>query len=375
MRIETRELIEGKHPQLGSLSDTVTVLETPHSLLAGHTITPTPVLFVRNIQQPPELSIMEPVPLAGWSFELVGLIGEPVTIAGEELLGFEQIDHEMVLQCSGNGRSKFSETSPVPGTPWGQGGVGNVVFSGPRVSDVLAKHKVKIDRQVKFVTAAGSDLPLGLEMPDFEHSLPVEDVLERSILALKLNGEPLPGIHGGPVRLATPGFYGTMQVKWLRRLRFAETESTNFYHATEYRVPKALLQPGEKFKFTMENSVPTWKIRLMSFILNTKPGATLETGVQTFSGVAFNDGATRVESLLVSFDRGGRWRQAQLQVPDSPYAWYPWKIQADLKPGVYEVWSRAVDALGRSQPLDGGIYCNPNGYEWNAVHRVELTVK
>jgi sulfite oxidase len=367
-------LIEGKHPQLGSLSDTVTVLETPHSLLAGHTITPTPVLFVRNIQQPPDLSTMEPIPLAGWNFELVGLIDEPITIVGEELLEFEQVDHEMVLQCSGNGRSKFSEASPVPGTAWGQGGVGNVVFSGPRLSDVLEKHHVKIDRRAKFVTAAGRDLPLGLDTPDFEHSLPVEDVLERSILALKLNGEPLPGIHGGPVRLATPGFYGTMHVKWLRRLRFAETESTNFYHATEYRVPKTRLKPGEQFEFTLENSVPTWKIRLMSFIFSPQPAAVLKTGVQTFSGVAFNDGAARVTSLLVSFDHGGSWREAQLQVPASPYAWYPWTIQADLKPGVYEVWSRAVDALGCSQPLDGQNFWNPNGYEWNAVHKIEVTV-
>ena len=221
---------------------------------------------------------------------------------------------EMVVQCSGNSRSKFSEAYPIDGTAWGQGGVANVRFSGVPLSAVLEKHRVKIDREAKFITAKGKDLPASLEMPDFEHSLPLADALRKSIFALTLNGEAQPRIHGGPVRLVTPGFYGTMHVKWLRRLRFEQSESTNFYHATEYRVPKVFLKPGEKFKFTLENSIPTWKIRLMSFIF-------------------------------------------------------------DPQPGTYEVWSRSVDALGRSQPLDGTIYWNPNGYEWNGVHQIQVTVK
>jgi DMSO/TMAO reductase YedYZ molybdopterin-dependent catalytic subunit len=54
---------------------------------------------------------------------------------------------------------------------------------------------------------------------------------------LNLNDQPLPGIHGGPVRLVTPGLFGDSQVKWLRQLRFETDESTKLHHATEYRVP------------------------------------------------------------------------------------------------------------------------------------------
>ncbi len=124
------------------------------------------------------------------------------------------------------------------------------------------------------------------------------------MLALRLNGEPIPGIHGGPVRLVTPGLFGTMQIKWLSRLRFETAESPNFYHATEYRVPYRLLQPGEKFKFTLENSRPTWDIKLMSYILSPEPGAKLEAGTVTISGVAYNDGKAPIETVLVSIDRG-----------------------------------------------------------------------
>jgi sulfite oxidase len=368
-------LTHGKDERLSVLSAAPIVLETPHSLLAEHPVTPKPILFVRNVQHLPEQRTPEPSELADWEIALGGLIDQPVTIRGAELLKMDQVEHEMVLQCSGNGRAKFSEAFPIKGTAWNQGGVANVRFSGVPLSAVLEKHKVKIDRAARFITAEGKDLPAAFETQDFEHSLPLASALEKSIFALKLNGEPLSRLHGGPVRLATPGFYGTMHVKWLRQLRFDQSESTNFYHATEYRVPKVFLKPGEQFEFTLENSIPTWKIRLMSFIFDPQPAATLQSGVQTFSGVAFNDGAARLESLLVSFDRGQSWRQAALRAPASPYAWYPWTIKAELMPGTYEVWSRAVDALGRSQPLDGTIFWNPNGYEWNGVHKIAFTVK
>lgn len=373
---DAARLVNGKDERLIVRSATPVVLETPLDLLAGHTVTPKPVLFVRDIQDlSSEAMTLEPLPLAGWEIELAGLIDSPVTIRGEELSEMEQVGFEMVLQCSGNSRSKFSEISPIAGTVWGHGGVANVRFDGVPLSAVLKKHQVRIDPEAKFVTAEGHDHPFGIELPDFEHSVPAQDVLEKGIFALKLNGEPLPAVHGGPVRLVTPGYYGTMQVKWLQRLRLERTESTNFYHATEYRVPKTLLKPGERFRFNIENSIPTWKLRLMSFILDPVEGAQLPAGAVSVSGVAFNDGAAPLEMLLVSFDRGRTWRQAALETPSSPYAWYPWTIRAELTAGTHPIWCRAVDALGRSQPLDGTIYWNPNGYEWNAVHRVVVTVQ
>jgi DMSO/TMAO reductase YedYZ molybdopterin-dependent catalytic subunit len=369
---EVAPWIEGKDRRLEVMSGTPHVLSTPVGLLAEHRITDKKYLFVRNIQDLGKGMTLEPLPLEGWEFELVGLI-KPfrVVIRAEELLGMDQVEYEMILQCSGNGRSQYRG---IPGTPWNQGGVGNVRFAGVPLKAILEEYNVIVDSQVKYVTAEGHDLPMGLEKPDFEHSIPVAPVLERGIFALKLNGEPLPGIHGGPVRLVTPGLFGTMQVKWLRRLRFETAESTNFYHATEYRVPHALLKPGEKFRFTMENSRPTWDIRLMSYILHPETGARLKAGTVTASGVAYNDGSVRLESVLVSFDRGQSWQPAKFEVPDSPYAWYRWTTQANLKPGVHEIWSRAIDALGRTQPLDGSIFWNPNGYEWTGVFKIEVTV-
>jgi sulfite oxidase len=364
--------IEGIDPRLEVLSAAPLVLQTPVELLAGQRITDKRFLFVRNCQDLDDALTLEPVSLAGWEIELVGLIRPGrVVIGAEELLGMDLVEHEMVLQCSGNGRSQFAG---IPGTPWGLGGVGNVRFAGVPLKALLERHCVDIDPQVNFVTAEGQDLPAGQEKPDFEHSLPVADVLERSIIALTLNGEPLPGVHGGPVRLVTPGLFGTMQVKWLTRLRFETAESSNFYHATEYRVPMAQLESGARFRFTVDNSRPTWNIRLMSYILDPQPETILESGDVTVSGVAYNDGSARVEAVLVSFDRGQSWKPAELNMPASPYAWYQWSTRVRLEHGDHEIWSRAVDALGRSQPLDGSIHWNPNGYEWNGVYKTRVTV-
>ena len=364
--------IEGIDPRLEVMSAAPLVLSTPMPLLAESRITATKYLFVRNIKDLREGMTMEPVPLEGWEVELTGLIHPSrIVLRAEDLPRMKQVEHEMILQCSGNGRNEYGG---IKGTPWNQGGVGNVRFAGVPLKAILAKHGVAVDPQVRYVTAEGHEGPMRSEKPDVEHSIPVADILERGMLALRLNGAPIPGIHGGPVRLVTPGLFGTMQIKWLSRLRFETAESSSYYHATEYRVPYRLLKPGQRFKFTLENSRPTWDLKLMSYVLSPLPGAKLEAGPVTIRGVAYNDGKARIESVLVSTDQGKSWEPAELEVPDSPYAWYEWKTERTLTRGGYEIWARAIDHLGRSQPLDGRIFWNPNGYEWTGVFKVDVTV-
>ena len=364
--------IDGLDRRLEVMNEVPLVLSTPVSLLGEHRVTPIEYVFVRNIQDLPEGMTMKPLPLDGWDIELTGLIRPyRVTIRGKDLLEMEQVEYEMILQCSGNGRNEYGG---IKGTRWNQGGVANVRFAGVPIKAILEKYKVEIDPQVRYITAEGQDAAMGAEKPDLEHSIPIDDVVERGILALRLNGEPLPGIHGGPVRLVTPGLFGTMQIKWVTKLRFETAESPNFFHATEYRMPYTRMKPGSKFKFTLENSRPTWDICLMSYILSPLPGAKLKAGPVTISGVAYNDGKAVIETVLVSIDQGKSWTPAEFDVPESPYSWYEWKTEKILKPGNYEIWARAIDGLGRSQPLDGKIFWNPNGYEWTGIFKNEVTV-
>jgi DMSO/TMAO reductase YedYZ molybdopterin-dependent catalytic subunit len=364
--------LKGKDSRLGVLSPRPLVLQTPLDVLAGRRITDARYLYVRNVEDLPDALTMSPLPVQGWEIELGGLIGRsPIVIRAADLVDMAQVDVEMVLQCSGNGRSRFGG---APGTPCGLGGVGNVGFAGVPLAAVLDRYDIRVDPGATFVTAGGKATGAGRAPDGFEHSLPVADVLDRSILALQLNGERLPGVHGGPVRLVTPGYFGTMQVKWLDRLRFETAESTGFYHATEYRVPRSGVQPGDPFQFTLENSRPTWLLQVTSLILDPRSESSAAAGPVIVSGVAFNDGTARLESVQVSFDRGRAWAAAAMDPPESPYAWVPWSIRADLGPGTHDIWSRATDRLGRTQPIDGRVSWNPNGYEWNGVAKVQVVV-
>ncbi len=364
-------IVPNKDPRLVVHTAQPPVFETPPGLLADSPVTPTSLLFVRNCQAPPVIAGNDP--LASWKIDLAGLVNRPQTFDASLLRKLPRTEVEMVVQCSGNGRALFSQASPVEGTQWLRGGMGNVRFAGVRLAAVLDQLGVKPRRAARFLSAEGRDDAKPGEM-DFEHSLPLDETLEKSLLAVELNGQPLPVIHGGPVRLVTPGYYGTMQVKWVTRLRFEDHESDHTSHMPKYRTPLEPIAPGEGFKPTYENSEPNWRMRIKSVVLAPAAGAKLAPGEVTVRGVAFNDGEARIDSVVVSVDRGASWQQARLELPVSPYAWYRWQAPVELAPGRQQIWSRAVDRLGRSQPIDGSIFWNPRGYTWNGVEKIDVTV-
>ena len=349
------------------------VLETPLELLRQHRVTPKELLFVRNNQVPDNALSIKPLPLEGWIIEVIGLVKYPRRVRAEDLTSYQQTEVEMVLQCSGNGRAYYASGVRTRGTQWQKGGVGNVRWGGVPVRVLVEQLKLEVDPAARFITAEGSDSPAA-EAADFEHSLPLEDVLDRAILALRMNGEPIPAIHGGPVRLIIPGYYGTMNIKWLSRLRFGDQETNNYNHMPRYRTFNQPIQPGTSPLFTFNNSTPNWHQRIKSMIWRPLEGGSVPAGRLEVSGVAWNDGLVKIEAVDLSTDGGRNWRQARLDVPSSPYSWYLWDIDLELPSGLHELWARAVDTAGRTQPLDGSIYWNPSGYEWNGVDKVNVSV-
>jgi DMSO/TMAO reductase YedYZ molybdopterin-dependent catalytic subunit len=368
------DLIPGKHASLIVHGAQPAEIETPLKLLREHRLTPKELLFVRNNQNLTGSLTLEPAKAEGWKIELSGLLNRPAMFDVAALTEMEQVDREIVLQCSGNGRAFFSQSAPAKGAPWSVGAMANVRFSGVPLAKLLGKLGVEPTGTAKYVAAEGRDAPDKGGQADFEHSLPLEDVLERSILALRLNGEPIPAVHGGPVRLITPGFYGTMNVKWLSRLRFEENESTNHHHRDRYRTPKRPIKPGEEFQYNLANSEANWPMRIKSVIFSPLDGEQLSAGKTVVKGVAFNDGAVRIDAVQLSTDGGATWRRAKVEMPDSPYAWHPWQLEMELPRGETRIMARAVDQLGRTQPLEGAIHWNPAGYAWSGVHAVSVRV-
>ena len=368
------QVIQGKDPRLIVHNSRTGVLETPLELLREHERTPKEILFIRNNQVLPQGKTLEPIAPDGWIISIEGMVENAQAFDAKILKDLPQVEVEMVLQCSGNGRSFFARAQRASGTQWKHGGMGNVVFKGVPFKVLVEHLKLNIYPGAKYVTVNGKDQPPTLQAPDFEHSVPLEEALEKGILALEMNGEPLPAAHGGPVRFVMPGFYGTMNVKWVDRIRFDVAETFNHNQIPRYRVPNHPIQPGSEFNFTFENSRPNWHQKVKSVIFAPLDGEEVKAGNVLVRGVAWNDGLVPIEAVLVSTDQGRTWIRAKLTSPQSPYAWFHWETYVALSRGAREIWVQAVDKLGRAQPLDGTVHWNPRGYEWNGVDIVKVKV-
>lgn len=362
-----------KDKRLKIITEDPLVLETPDELLAASRITPTSALFVRNHHGAKALGDMKSRPLVG-NLKIGGLVRQQLTIPFSKLTTLDSIEVEMVLQCSGNFRSQFSRFSPIKGTPWNKGGIGNVRFRGVPLASVFKAIDLQIDPTARYLAAQGADQPENKTQVQYEKSIPLDVALSRGLLATEMNGEPLAAIHGGPLRLVIPGYYGTSQVKWLTTLRLDATESLNYYQTTDYRTPKRQLKPGEPFECNLANSDANFDMKVNSRLFMPADGSTVK-GSFVARGVAWNDGTAELTSVDLSSDHGRTWRSADLAPAHGAFAFREWTLPMSLSVGRHQLWVRAVDAKGRTQPLDGGLHWNPGGYAWNGVEIVTVSVE
>lgn len=364
--------IAGKTPWLTLHVTSPLQSETPLELLRRSRVTPKCDLYIRNNQDLAGHMTLAAAP-TDWSLTIHRPDGAPVRLTMTDLEHHSYTELEMVLQCSGNSRRRFGGGSPVSGAPWGDGAVANVVFGGVRLADVLEDLGLT-DVDARFLTARAACSEADLEhRGPFERSVPLSG-LGDALLAFTLNGEPLPALHGGPLRLVLPGFYGVNNLKWLSSLRFSDEESLSHFQRDKYRLPKERLEPGQPFDATLENSTPSWRMRLKSLLWRPLVGETLTAGPTELGGVAWTDGRSRVSRVAVSQDSGVTWHNADLNTPASPYAWTEWSLTLPLAAGEPELWVCAFDDAGNAQPLDTDEGWNPAGYEWGSAERVRLAV-
>lgn len=374
-RAEDQSMPLEKDKRLRVISNDPLVVETPDELLVASRITPVTALFVRNHHGAKALCGMQPR-LADGALQVSGLVRQASSIPLAALSTLHHVEVEMVLQCSGNFRSEFSKLAPIEGTPWKKGGIGNVKFRGVPIAVFLESSGIHVDASAKFLTVRGADCPENGSQVQYEKSVPLAAALERGLLATELNGQLLPTLHGGPVRFVMPGYYGTSQVKWLTHLRLDASESSNHYQATDYRTPKQPIPPGAKIAYTAANSDANFGMRIACRTLAPVDGAELSAqSLITVRGVAWNDGAEPLTAVVLSTDRGRQWAKTELGGFAGPFAWREWSTSLKLPAGRHELWVRAVDGSGRTQPVDGGIYWNPGGYAWNGVEKTQVTVR
>ena len=175
-----------------------------------------------------------------WEVEVVGLVEHPSRSALDALGRLEQVTTTAVLQCAGNGRALYRPR--VAGAQWERGAVGQAEWSGVRLAELLDRAGVQAG--AAHLHFHGGDAPPSPKTPAFVRSIPIERArVPSTLLALRMNGEPLPAVHGGPLRLVVPGWAGNNWSKWVRRIVVAREESPSFYMQTAYRMPREPIPP------------------------------------------------------------------------------------------------------------------------------------
>src|SRR5207237_4617021 len=142
-----------------------------------------------------------------------------------------------VNQCSGNSRSRLQPR--VPGGQWGNGAMGNAVWTGARLSSLLEAAEVQPGAvAVQFEGLDRGRGPIGKGSHRFLKSLNLDEpALHDSLVAYAMNGEPLPMLNGFPIRLVVPGWFATYWVQALTWIRVLDQPDDNFWMKSAYRIP------------------------------------------------------------------------------------------------------------------------------------------
>lgn len=359
----------GKDPGLKVLGDRPFVAETPEHLLDDDT-TPIEKFFVRNNGNPPD-PVADP---AAWTLSVEGEVDNPLTLTVAELKErFEHVTYRMVLECGGNGRSFFEPQAR--GNQWTNGGAGCAEWTGVRLRDVLNAAGIK--GSAIYTAHYGVDLHLSGD-PDrdvISRGVRLEKALEdHSLVVWGMNGQDLPPIHGGPLRLVIPGWPASASHKWVTRIVLRDVEHDGpGMTGTSYRIAATPMIPGagpEGITFKILESMP-----LRSIISSPANGTRLPAGTRQLAlrGAAWN-GDTGVAAVHVSLDFGATWQAVDLAQPRNRYDWRRWTATIDLPTdGYFEVWVRATDENGVMQPHVAGNW-NPQGYGANPMHRIAVLV-
>lgn len=330
-------------------------------------ITPNKAFFVRY-----HLAGIPQVKAADWSLTVGGDAagGEARFTLAQLKKDFKAAQVTAVCQCSGNRRGLLEPH--VPGVEWGIGAMGNAVWRGVRLKDVLAKVGVK-PGALEVVLDGADHAPLA-KTPDFVKSLPVDVAMGDDVLiAFEMNGQPLPHWNGFPARLIVPGWTGTYWVKQLVSVKISSTPEKNFWMNPAYRLPRGkfstptfqsqLYAPNEPITAMVVNSLIT-SLRSGQRIARGKP---LEV-----RGIAWDRGAG-IAKVEVSVDSGSSWAPAALGKNLGRYSFREFSLSVPTREdGARVVMARATSTTGETQVNE--LIHNPAGYHHNVIQRIYVEI-
>ncbi|QDU60661.1 Sulfoxide reductase catalytic subunit YedY precursor [Planctomycetes bacterium Pan216] len=331
-------------------------------------VTPIKYFYARNHAPVPAFDASD------FKLEVSGLVNRPMTIGiGELVERFSPAEATLTMTCAGNRRSEHSKTKRVSGVQWEAGTIGNAIWSGPKLSDLL--QAVEVKPEAKHVQFLGLDqIERGRQTINFGASIPLEkamsdaDGIPGTLLATKMNGEVLPPEHGHPVRTVVPGYIGARSVKWLGKIVISDRPSDNHYVARAYK----LVTQGDAKEW--EAASILYDFPPNSAICLPHAGATLKPGLVPVRGYALPGGFPdrTIAKVEISADGGNRWTEAKIVSPNKPFCWSFWEAKVKVTPMTKSLIVRATDSSGKMQPKK--VDWNIKGYFFNAWQEIPVTV-
>lgn len=267
---------------------------------------------------------------ADWSLRIHGMVDREVTLTYADLVAREITEDWITLNCVSN---------PVGGDL-----IGNAWWSGVRLDAILKEAGPHPD----------ADAVLQTSEDGWTCGTPLEAMRDgrNAMLAVAMNGEPLPIEHGFPVRTIVPGLYGYVSAtKWV-----VDMEVTRFDDITAYWTDKGWSEQGP--------------VKLASRIDVPHDGDDVPAGEVVCAGVAWLQ-HTGIAGVEVQVD-GGAWRRAEVAASPNVDTWVQWRIVLDLEEGEHQVRVRAVDREGETQT---GVVADvlPDGA--TGWHTIDVTAK
>lgn len=358
-----------KHKEMSLLNDRPWNMEAQAHLLDDR-ITPEDRMFIRNNGLVPENIDPE-----NWQLTIEGeSVSNPKTYSLQELKNkFKHYTYQLTLECGGNGRSEYNP--PAKGNQWTIGAVACAKWTGIKLRDLLADVGIKGD--AVYIGYYGADKHLSGDENQvvISRGVPLQKAQQdETLIAFSMNGQDIPLVHGFPLRLVAGGWPASTSGKWLNKIVVRnKVHDGPKMGGSSYRVPCEQVPPGAKVPD--EDMCIIESMPVKSMITYPKTGLMIGEGKQIeIRGHAWA-GELEVARVEYSIDFGATWRACTLENPVNRLAWQHWKANINFpKKGYYEIWAKATDENGVSQPMVVPGW-NPKGYLNNACHRIAVKVK
>ena len=330
--------------------------------LVENWVTPTSQFYIRSHGSNPAIVADQ------FKVSIDGMVERPLEFSIPELIErFPKSNMTCTVSCAGIRRYEFIKMKEMKGVPWQEGPIGNAVWSGVRLSDVLKSAGIK--PEAKHVWFEGADEVVdGKATFPFGGSVPMSKLFEEDekipgvLLATHMNGEPLLPDHGFPLRTIVPGYIGARCVKWLRKIVVSDKPSPNHFIADVYKMVYSQT-PVE-----IDETAPIYRYPVNAALCS----AEVKNGKVNLRGYALPTGrkGCSISKVEVSTDSGKSWMDATLGEQVGEFCWRLWSATLAVVNPETVVCVRATDSLENSMPES--VPWNPKGYLYNAWHRTSL---